>query len=71
MTQMTEMELFHIEEQLRSEAVAIAKNATCAQQSTDPKLQQMYSTIADRHRSHYETILRNVQNFVGGAYHAR
>jgi len=60
--QLTEMELMHLGEQLRAEALAIAKYATCAQQSTDPKLQQMYSRIADRHRSHYETLLRNVQN---------
>jgi len=60
--QITEMELLHIGEQLRSEALAIAKYASCARQSTDPKLQQMYSYIADRHRGHYETILRNVQN---------
>ena len=61
--QLTEMELFHIQEQLRSEALAIAKCMTSARQSTDPRLQQMYSRVADRHRSHYETILRNVQNF--------
>jgi rubrerythrin len=59
--QLTEMELFHIGEQLRSEALAISKCLTCAQQSTDPKLQQMYSRIADRHRGHYETLLRHVQ----------
>lgn len=63
MMQLTEMELFHIGEQLRAEALAIAKYATCAQQSTDPKLQQMYSQVADRHRGHYETLLRHVQNF--------
>lgn len=61
----TEMELLRTGEQLRSEALAIAKYATCARQSTDPKLQQIYSAMAERHRSHYETILRNVQNFAG------
>ncbi len=60
--QLTEMELFHIGEQLRSEAMAIAKNVTYARQSTDPKLQQLYSRTADRHRGHYETLLRHVQN---------
>lgn len=60
--QMTEMELLHIGDQLNSEALAIAKYTTSARQSTDPKLQQLYSTIADRHRGHYETLLRNVQN---------
>jgi rubrerythrin len=63
--QITEMELLQTGEQLRSEALAIAKYTTCAQQSTDPKLQQMYSAIADRHRGHYETILRSVQNLAG------
>ncbi|OPX84316.1 MAG: hypothetical protein A4E53_04093 [Pelotomaculum sp. PtaB.Bin104] len=60
--QMTEMELLHIGDQLNSEALAIAKCVTSASQTTDPKLQQLYSTIADRHRGHYETLLRNVQN---------
>lgn len=65
MTQITEMELLQTGELLRSEALAIAKYATCAQQSADPKLQQIYSAAADRHRGHYETILRNVQNLAG------
>ncbi|HHU87006.1 MAG: spore coat protein [Pelotomaculaceae bacterium] len=60
--QLTEMELFYIQEQLRSEALAIAKSMASANQSTDPRLQQMYSRVADRHRTHYETILRNLQN---------
>lgn len=60
--QLTEMELFYIQEQLRSEALAIAKSMASASQSTDPRLQQMYSRVADRHRTHYETILRNLQN---------
>lgn len=61
--QLTEMELLHVGDQLSTEALAIAKFTTCAQQSTDPKLQQMYLRAADRHRGHYETILRQVQNF--------
>ena len=63
MTQLTEMELFHIGEQLRAEALAITKCATCAQQTADPKLQQLYTRAADRHRGHYETLLRHLQNF--------
>lgn len=65
MNQLTEMELLLTGEQLRSEALAIAKYATCARQSTDPKLQQIYAAFADRHRGHYETILRNMQNLAG------
>ncbi|HOV79668.1 MAG TPA: hypothetical protein PK728_06125 [Bacillota bacterium] len=61
--QMTEMELLHTGEQLRSEAVAIAKFAASARQTADPRLQQMYMRAAERHRNHYETILRQVQNF--------
>lgn len=61
--QLTEMEMFHLGEQLRSEALAIAKYENCARQSTDPKLQQVYSRAADRHRGHYETLLRSVQNY--------
>lgn len=61
--QLTEMELLHVGEQLRSEAVAIAKFSSCAQQTNDPRLQQMYMRAAERHRGHYETILRQVQNF--------
>ncbi len=61
--QLTEMELLHLGDQLSAEALAIAKNATYAKESTDPKLQQMYSRIADRHRSHYEILMRNAQNF--------
>jgi len=61
--QLTEMELLNIGEQLRSEALAISKCMSFAQQSTDPKLQQMYAKIAERHRGHYETLLRNMQNF--------
>lgn len=61
--QMTEMELLNIGEQLRAEALAISKYMTFARQSTDPMLQQMYSKIAERHRGHYETLLRNMQNF--------
>lgn len=61
--QLTEMELFHIGQQLRAEALAIAKYDNCARQSTDPKLQQMYSMAADRHRGHYETLMRSLQNF--------
>ncbi|MDD3653656.1 MAG: spore coat protein [Desulfotomaculaceae bacterium] len=60
--QLTEMELLHIGDQLNAEALAIAKYADSARQSTDPKLQQLYSNLADRHRGHYETLLRNVQN---------
>ena len=60
--QFTEMELFHVEEQLRSEALAIAKSLAFASQSTDPRLQQVYSRAAERHRTHYETILKNVQS---------
>lgn len=61
--QLTEMELFHMGEQLRAEALAISKSNTCARESTDPKLQQMYSRIAERHRGHYEILMRNAQNF--------
>lgn len=63
LTQLTEMELFQLEEQLRAEALAINKNITYAQESTDPKLQQLYTRIADRHRGHYEILMRNAQNF--------
>ncbi|MHB1043822.1 MAG: spore coat protein [Eubacteriales bacterium] len=63
--QLTEMEMFHIGEQLRAEAVAIAKCATAAQQSTDPNLQQLYSRTAERHRGHYETLLRQMQSLTG------
>lgn len=63
--QLTEMEMFHAGEQLRSESVAIAKFATAAQQSTDPHLQQLYSRAAERHRGHYETILRQMQALGG------
>ncbi len=63
MMQLTEMELFHLGEQLRAEALAITKSTTCARETTDPKLQQMYLRIADRHRGHYEILMRNAQNF--------
>lgn len=62
--QLTQMELMQIGQQLRAEALAIAKYDNCARQSTDPKLQQMYARVADRHRSHYETLLRSMQNFM-------
>ena len=65
MMPLTEMEMFHIGEQLRAEAVAIAKCATAAQQSADPHLQQLYSRTAERHRGHYDTLLRQIQNFTG------
>ncbi|TEB11185.1 spore coat protein [Pelotomaculum propionicicum] len=61
--QLTEMELFHLGEQLRAEALAITKSTTCARETTDPKLQQMYLRIAERHRGHYEILMRNAQNF--------
>lgn len=61
--QLTEMELFHLGEQLRAEALAISKSATCARESTDPKLQQMYLRIAERHRGHYDVLMRSAQNF--------
>jgi hypothetical protein len=63
LTQLTEMELFQLGEQLRSESLAITKNFTYARESTDPKLQQMYTRIAERHRGHYEILMRNAQNF--------
>lgn len=61
--QLTEMELLQLGEQLRCEALAINKNMMYAQASTDPKLQQLYTKIADRHRGHYEILMRNAQNF--------
>ncbi len=63
MTQLTDMELFQLGEQLRTEALAISKNMTYAQETTDPKLQQLYTKVADRHRGHYEILMRNAQNF--------
>lgn len=60
--QLTEMEHLSIEQQLRAEALAIAKFDSYARQSNDPKLQQMYHRTADRHRGHYETLLRQVQS---------
>lgn len=63
MMQLTEMELLLVGQQLRAEALAIAKYDSCSQQSNDPRLQQMYATAADRHRSHYETLMRQVQSF--------
>ncbi|MBP7332438.1 MAG: hypothetical protein BWY65_01025 [Firmicutes bacterium ADurb.Bin373] len=63
MTQLTEMELFQLGEQLRTEALAISKNMTYARETTDPKLQQLYTKVADRHRGHYEILMRNAQNF--------
>ena len=63
--QLTEMEMFHVGEQLRAEASAIVKYATSAQQTTDPHLQQLYSRTAERHRGHYETLLRQMQSFTG------
>lgn len=65
MTQISEMELLLTGEQLRSEALAISKCTDCARQTSDPKLQQLYSAAADRHRNHYETILRSMQNLAG------
>lgn len=59
--QLTGTELFHINEQLRAEAVLIAKNIACAQQSRDPGLQQLYKELANRHRIHYEKILQSLQ----------
>ncbi len=61
--QLTETELFCVGEQLRSEALAIAKNFASARETNDPKLQQMYTRIADRHRNHYEILMRQAQNF--------
>ncbi len=63
MTQLTEMELFQLGEQLRAEALAISKNMSYAQETADPKLQQLYAKVADRHRGHYEILMRNAQNF--------
>ncbi|TEB15553.1 hypothetical protein Psfp_02047 [Pelotomaculum sp. FP] len=62
--QLTEGELLHIGEQLRAEAVAIAKSDAWAQQSGDPGLRQLYKDIANRHRTHYEKILQSVQNLI-------
>lgn len=63
LTQLTEMELTQLGDQLRHEALAITKNITYARESTDPKLQQLYTRIAERHRGHYEILMRNAQNF--------
>jgi len=60
--QITERELIHIGDQLRAEALAIAKCVSYAQQTNDPRLQQLYTRTAERHRGHYETLLRHVQN---------
>lgn len=60
--QLTEAELLHIGAQLSAEAIAIAKNDAFAEQATDTGLQQLYQGIANRHRSHYETILQNIQH---------
>lgn len=59
--QITDKELSYIGDQLKAEALAIAKCTSYAQQSNDPRLQQLYARAAERHRSHYETLLRYVQ----------
>jgi rubrerythrin len=61
--QLTDMEQFHIGEQLKAEAFAVSKYTNYARQSTDPHLQQIYGRMAERHRGHYETLFRYAQNF--------
>lgn len=66
MAQLSEMDLLQIQEQLRNETAAIVKYQNFAQQTTEPRLQQMYRRIAQRHQGHLQTLMQQLQTNLPG-----
>lgn len=54
---LTSKELSALEDQLNYESVLIKKYRTFAQQCSDQALKNKCNQIADRHQSHYNTLL--------------
>ncbi|MGI6098015.1 MAG: spore coat protein [Dethiobacteria bacterium] len=57
---LTQRELLLIEDQLRAEKVAINKFRQCAEQFDDPEFKQLCTAAAEKHREHYNTLLKQL-----------
>lgn len=60
MPQLTQMELKMLDEQLSAEQLAITKCNIYAAQSTDPAVQQLCQTMAQRHQQHYNALAQHL-----------
>lgn len=53
----TEKELTAIEDQLNNEQVTVAKCKAYSQMCTDPELKQKCDSIAQKHQSHFDSLM--------------
>jgi len=57
-TSLTTKELSALDEQLGSEQLMVKRCRAAASACTDPSIKQHFTTMADRHQKHYDTLVK-------------
>lgn len=61
MPQLTQTELWLIDECVRGEALMAKKLGVMANQTTDPMMQQLYHSLMQNHQKRFETLAQHVE----------
>jgi len=62
MPQLTQTELWLLDECVKGEALMAKKSGVLATQTTDPMMQQLYHSLRQNHQRRFEALAQHVEN---------